>query len=358
MLPRMFGGSIEELPAFLGGVPGNSLFETNNPKVPGYVLGIAEMADRLMITPRQRMRIPVNSSSIRELMSLSRYEAELAVRARSNLEGRWLPYLLSSRSYDGNDLRWFLSSPAAAPALRAGWQYLTRDQCASIAGDIDGAWPDGVFDVDTAAALAVLSWRGGAVGLCARSLEAIMAACEQKGWSLLDIPMDTWGGLADLLVSGEPVIENHRTRFAALLEMVVDEVIKPPSDDIQMLTDLLVHALRIGAAKKINRIIPFITGMLNQASATPSRKGRDCVLLLMRWAREKNDYHLVRHLATEDRGFQDSWLLLLGATPGHSVAELDVDQIAMDLTYREAMDLHWFVDVLQQAPSETRHQKR
>jgi hypothetical protein len=352
MVPRMFGDGSENLPVFLDNVPGYRLLAAENPKVPGYVLGILEMADRLMITPRQRMGMPVNASDIRALTMLSRYEAELAVRVRNELDDRWLPYLLVSESdITAKDWRRFLASPAAAPALRAGWQCLNRARCRDIAATIADAWPDlgfEPFDVDTAAALAVLAWRGGNTALCARALEAIMAQCEQGAWSLLDIPIGTWGGLADLFASGDPVIENQRTRFAAFVEIAVDEVLGIEFENVQVLAEFSIHALRIGAVKQPGDVVRLIHAATTHMFSLSSKKSQRWVLLLIRWAHEKNDRALIRQMAAEYRVFDDFLLVSFGEKRLRSFADLDVDELAMELTYREATDIRWFVDVLRE----------
>ena len=364
MLPRMFGDGSEELPVFLDNVPGHLLLADRDPKVPTYVLGLAEMADRLMITPRQRMRMMVSPTDIQALTMLSRYEAELAVHVRNKLEDRWLPDLLDSGSrqvaaYSGKDWRRFLSSRAAAPALRAGWQCLGQSQCAKVAGWVADAWQDRFkpFDVDTTAAVAVLAWRGGNAALCARALDAIVAACEQGEWSLLDIPTEIWDGLADLFVSGDSIIESRRAGFAALAEIAVNEIIRVSSEDNPSLVEFLIQVLRIGAVGQLDLVLGLISETIEEIVGAASKKNRYWILLLMRWAHEKNDHDLAWRLLsrTDIRNF---WLSLFAKEPHRSLAELDVDKIAMELTYREVEDLRWFVKALQQPPSRRQRHKR
>ena len=362
MVPRMFGGGIEELSALLDGEPGERLLATKHPKVPGYMLNIAEMADRLMITPPQQARMSVKPSNFSELASLSRYEAELIVRFRSEFESRWLPYLLCSRDIKRGiiknvdireEWRQFLLSPAAAPALRTGLRRLGPAHIAEIAADATDALSDGeveTFDSDTAAALAVLSWRGGAGELCVRSLESIMRACERNPSSLLDIPTETWAGLTDLFVSGDLIIQSQRNRFAALIDATFDATVnirpKGLETDERAFMKFWVHALRIGITEHREDILTMIAGTLHEASELSSAADRITILLLMRWTHENHDHNLAQRLFSANGDID--WLPIFGVETRH-YPQLDIDKIAIELTYREAMDLRWVVDNLRQA---------
>ena len=170
MLPRLSDGVVEGLPDLFPGVPGDRLLAGKSAAVPPYLLNLVELADRLMITPRQRARLPVSPSDVQDLSGLSRYEAELAVHVRNEWEPRWLPDLLFAHHGEG-DSAWhqFLLSPAAAPTLRAAVRCLDRTICADLADVLAMRFADEAFktfDVDTAAAFAVLSWRGGQACLC------------------------------------------------------------------------------------------------------------------------------------------------------------------------------------------------
>jgi hypothetical protein len=72
-----------------------------------------------------------------------------------------------------------------------------------------------------------------------------------------------------------------------------------------------------------------------------------------RLAREKNDPDLVREIISSAEFEQ-----LLAGERLRDPAGLDVDKVSMELTYREAMDLRWFVYVLRQERSWARRRKR
>ncbi len=387
MLPRMFGGGITNQPAFFGEAPVERLLSGKHPKVPGYMLNFTEMVNRLVITPRQRARMSVDPSELSQLTFLSRYEAELTVHTRNELESRWLPFLLRSRSpeirREDTDLRpvWrrFLLSPAAAPTLRAAWRCLDKVQCAEIVADVADALADSevrAFDIDTVAALAVLSWRGGAVELCARSLETIIQKCSGETWNMLDVPIETWGGLADLFVSGDPVIESQRNRFAALIHLAINVTFgiyrREPELVNRAFSEFWIHAFRIIGAPlpeyAMDIVQNVLSGPMNSLGSTADRSS---ILLLMRWARENHDHEFVLRVFGVPSGPDREWLTIFGEGQHGRLAEIDIDKASMELTYREVMDLRWVVNILRQeprkrtgvraikpAPSGTRRRKR
>jgi hypothetical protein len=375
MLPRMSAAGAEGLPDLLPGVPGDRLLAGKSATVPPYMHSLVELADRLMITPRQRALLPVRPSDLWDLNGLSRYEAELAVHVRNELEPRWLPHLLlysmSGRDYSYQEvgLTWhqFLLSPAAAPALRAGVRCLSQTMCAEIVEGLAGEFADAdpeAFDVDTAAAFAVLAWRGRRVHLCARWLDGIMRACEGNAWHLLDIPTETWSGLADLFVSADFAAGGQRARFIALLEAVIAEPIEavmggsyaadqglPVADDAEAaLLEFWINALRIGARAREVELLADIFDTIS-ASYRQSALGH-WVMLLMRWAHETKDRDLALRLFVEDdSGVMSAlpWRSFFGVPDSLDPVEFDVEQMSADLTYREAKDLSWVVEVLRRS---------
>jgi hypothetical protein len=54
----------------------------------------------------------------------------------------------------------------------------------------------------------------------------IVEKCDQDAWCLLDIPVQTWEGLADLFRSPDAVIGAGKARFLALLESAVAETLR------------------------------------------------------------------------------------------------------------------------------------
>jgi hypothetical protein len=378
MRPRLSAAAIDRLPDLLPGVPGDQLLNGKSATVSPYLLNLVELADRLMITPRQRARLPVSPSGLGDLTRLSRYEAELAVHVRNELESRWLPHLLLTRSLSGEDgsdarrgqvWRQFLLSPAAAPTLRAAVRSLDRTICAQITAGfpsyaVDAAFE--TFDIDTAAALAVLSWRGGQVVLCERTLDEIMRACERNAWHLLDIPTETWGGLADVFVSVDFAAEGRRARFIALLEVEVAQTFEAaategsaPDQRIPVvdeagtaLFDFWINALRIGARARQGDILDRVFPAISTLQELRSLGSRRWVALLMRWAHETEDRDLALDLFTKDDfRLMDPlpWQSPFGVPNGLDPLDFDVEQMSADLTYREAKDLEWVVEVLRHA---------
>jgi hypothetical protein len=382
MSPRLSAAAIEGLPDLFPGVPGDRLLIGKSASVPPYMLNLLELADRMMITPRQRARVPVSPSDLRDLSGLSRYEAELAVHVRNELESRWLAHLLLAHHVSGERRsqmeagqlwRRFLLSPAAAPALRAAVRCLDRTISAQIAAGLASESANAAFetfDVDTAAALSVLSWRGGQVGLCERSLDEIMRACQGNVWHLLDIPTETWRGLADIFVSGDFAAAGRRARFTALLEEVIaqtleagtagrsaaDQRIPIDGDDVTALFEFWINALRIGARARQVAILDAVLDLIPASYEFRSLRSHGWVTLLMRWAHETEDRDLTLRLFTEDGpGSPDALSLpaFFGDEGSLDSVTFDVEQASADLTYREAKDLSWVVEVLRHAAAAT-----
>src|SRR6185437_3958120 len=130
-----------------------------------------------------------------------------------------LPHLLLSDYQDeaGKDMaqrariaswRLFLAGPASAPAMRGALNHLVSAQHVRIAATLDEALADPhvqLFDIDTAAGVAILAWRGDSMDLCIRTLDGMIESCQNRIWALMDIPEQLWEDLANLLTS--PIAE-------------------------------------------------------------------------------------------------------------------------------------------------------
>jgi hypothetical protein len=319
------------------------------------MLGFAEFTDRVVLAPRQRIEIAVSQGDLREMARLSRYASAVITDLCADLDSHWLRRLLSGdgTQYEDFTATWrvFLSSPAAAPVLRAAVTRLSGVQCANVAGWIRAALPGGEitpFDVDTAAALAVLAWRGSDEELCARTIDALLRGCERDAWNLLDIPLETWGGLADLFVEARASMATRRTNFAAVLTDHLEGFVPATGvtayDRSRKLADLWLHALRIGSVRDREHFLPFLTTLVTAGSVSLER--RRWFLLLLRWARENDETQFVTELFSQAVGSDACpWWTHFGAPREVGPAAIDLDRASADLTYREAMDLRWALDL-------------
>ena len=365
MLPRLFDVKLGE--------ESHEVLRSRDPGVPGYALATVEAVDRLMITPRQRAGATAFASSVDDLLNLTRYQAELAVHVRTELEPRWLPYLLISgsarkKSTQGSKdaeivetWRQFLLTPAAAPVLRAAIKRLDREQCTSALSLIAPALPKkkfDVYDVDTAAAVAVLSWRAGYQELCVRSLQAILNEAGRNEWHLLDIPVETWDGLASLFTSSDPDISSTHIHFVAALDAAISVFVRRGTTASDLDTDRLgsvefwIHALRIGVEENRDVVLENIIQILDMNSGElRSSTSRRWVLLLIAWARNRDDSKLIETMFGHDNKSPRSRLHLVShlGIKASNLEEVDVNDIEMNFTHDEATDLRWVIDVLRQA---------
>jgi hypothetical protein len=325
----------------------------------GLALDFAEMANMLTNALPSR-RTPVEYElKLGGLIGLSRYAAEVAVRYRERLGPVWLSNLLDPRW----SLRWdeILAGPAAAPILRFVLRELNDAQCALIAEAISSKMSDSltcIFDIDTAAAVAVLAWRSRLSGLCARSLELILQARTDETWRLLDIPAQTWDGLADLFVSSGEQFIVIRQQFAELLER---ELVRFSRGGLKMWgigsravtpVEIGIHALRIGISDR-SRAANTVLAEIFSEKYLHGSAGRRWFLLLIRWMREKGDDQLVRQFFNMSRlprrsliirRAQRDWREILGVSPDQTLEALDIEKVCGDLSYREAMDLRWAIE--------------
>jgi hypothetical protein len=315
----------------------------------------ADVVARMTHTPRQRRRVEVVPDELSGLGQLSRYEAEAAVDARGRLSSAWLLGLLASGS--GSTWGDFVRSPAAAPVLRAATRELDRSQTSRAVAEavpqlLENALE--VIDIDTASAFAVLCHQGNGADICARLLDVIVEKCDRGAWSLLDIPVQTWEGLADLFRSADPVIGVHRAKFLMLLESAVTESLAGVADDdlrgVDALAPFWVQALRIGAVNNQERILQAITDRREFSAYITVQESR-YLMSLAGWAREAGDPSLVLPVMRSPRG--SVWLGVLGPSADDWIpGAVDDVAVARLLTHREAMDFRWALEALRQAGEE------
>jgi hypothetical protein len=311
-----------------------------------------DVASRLTRTPIQWREVEVAWNSLVEFSSLSRYEAEATVDALATLEPRWLPFLM--RVSERGEWDQFLWGPAAAPVLRAAVREFDRWECCDVAGAAVESLRLGIepFDVDTASALAVLGFLGGGTDLCARALDVIMDRCERGAWRLLDIPVETWDGLAGVFRSADPELDARRGRFVVLLESAVAESIEGEGfragkdRDLRALAPFWVQALRIGADGKKDTIFAALDKAL--VSDVLTSRERTYLLALVGWARETGD-DIAPVLSMVHRAGDGGWLKrFLLPSESWNPGSVDEDMVARMLTHKEALDLRWALGLLRQ----------
>jgi len=327
---------------------------------PVIALDLADVGDRLVLSPRDRDLTWRAPDSVRELPRLSRYAAELAAHSRAELDAHWLDWsLLDPHSAPHSDRQgWerFLASPAAAPVLRVAMRQLTAAQCARFARILRNQSLDRLFspyDVDTAAALAVLAWRGEDSRLCLGWIDVILQQCSRRDWSPLDIPLGTWDGLADLFRTADPLFARARERFAALVDVDIesaqhDQLAAPLATGQPHLIEFWIQALRIGVTQTRGSIVQAVIPVVTRENAEFSGYTRRWFLLLLRWARESSEAQLITNVLFGRSAYDaGAWWTHFGAEGPEAI---DLDRACQDLTYREAMDLRWAL-ALQQPPA-------
>ena len=239
-----------------------------------------------------------------------------------------------------------LRSPAAAPVLRAGRRSLGGTQCAALRPYPARALRDSLtlFDVDTAASLLLLAWKGSNTGLCLRILDTIQQECESGWWSLRDIPQETWAGLADLFAAADPELAGRRGTFAALMDEQMAElfpVLPAVSSAELQLVELGLHMLRIGSPGFRDRLLKGVLEVGLKGKFDPEMTvsvSRPWFLLLLRWARENDETDLMSALLSDSTR---AWWTHFGAAGADGPDAIDLDRACACLTYREAMDLRW-----------------
>jgi len=188
-------------------------------------------------------------------------------------------------------------------------------------------------------------------------LDVIIEKCERATWRLFDIPERLWGDLADLLLSADPDIALRRANFASLIDARIDGPLEGLIEEIGKFPDIefLVHAIRIGSGS----LLTFGNSTRGNISNYVGRmcgKSRALFFLLLRVARETGDRALVHEVLSlgdqpDESGNGSRTVLRPDRVPGlqedEAVDTLDVERYIMDLnlTYREAMDFRWAIDV-------------
>ena len=336
----------EELPRFSDD---SIIFDTPPGHLPrGLEVERAEMADRLHRSAESRTMLSAGPSDPVDFASLSRYAAEVAVSSRDAAELQWLPDLV--RKADLEDWRTLLSGPSAAPVLRGVLRHSTGMlDWPKLAERIDRALAGHagiLFDVDTAAGVALLAFRGGNTALCSRTLDEIISAARQESWRLMDIPAELWGDLADLFTSYAPEVTQRRQVFAELLFRE-----KPTRRRrfpfVRGAMEVWINALRIGAP---GETIRSLVEELDQVLELDGNYGRRLFMLLVRCAREGSDREAVRDLFSQGAGPGYLWKRAFGVPHDQSLESVNVEAISMLLSYREAMDLRWGLKIVLQAP--------
>lgn len=353
---------------------------------PGEMLAFADMADRLFLAPSARAGVDVAPTTLRQFNGLSRYQANVVVRTNTSLEPRWLAYLLFDDSYlelppvtpaqrrvnepaDAFLVRreripyWrvLLAGPAAAPVLQGALLHFVRPQYSLLAARIGDALTTpsiDLFDIDTAAAVAVLAWRGEAVDLCSTVLDFIIESCANGTWVLCDIPDQIWPDLADVLVSSQPGFPARRRAFAEAFDKQIPSFISrrkeassaPGFFDVE----LLIQGLRIGS-KYAQKNSHHITERIFDHDALVDNRQRRWFLLVMRWALENRQRKLLDGLMNgrfgesrpERAGDRErGWRYFFGAPDDLDIEMFDVDALSRDLSSREANDLRWVVNAI------------
>jgi hypothetical protein len=172
---------------------------------------------------------------------------------------------------------------------------------------------------------------------------------------VLDIPAQLWSDLADLLLSANSDIAPHRRRFARVIYTALgirglDDIQNPDDYSLVVPAPYIIHVLRIGrniSRRALNRLASSLLAPYPWVNEI-----REFFLLFIRFARENDDRQFVEDLFSDD--FQ--WRNILGVPQSATIETLDIESTSMDLTYREAMDLHWALEAARQA--EYRNLKR
>jgi hypothetical protein len=316
---------------------------------PEFMLRFAELIGRATTAPGRRSQIWLDSSDLRTAARLPRYQAELLVHAIMRFDPEWVRAFIRSIGISRSDLpqtwRSFLMRPAAAPVLRAAIQELAADQCTTFAEVVlSGLAREELelFDADTAAGLAVLAWRGSVLELCLRAIDKILLECGRGAWLLMDIPMEVWPGLTDALLTAESAVQDRRRRLSSMLDDELAEAgVEDPGDGSYLgiqLIEFYLQALRVGVSRHRARLLKIVAG---GAVSLETRQ----FLLLVRWARENGETRLAADMLSGTGDYAATWWTSFGALEEEGPEAIDLDRASADLTYREAMDLRWALDL-------------
>jgi len=363
MRRRLYSDNPAELAADVRG----TLSDIGN-QLSGAILYLAELADRTMLTPRQRVNRSSVLLSATDMLSFSRYASALLTSLSRELDEAWLPRMLDAQpggagSFPGGEWNQFVQSPAAAPVLRAAIRLLSPAQCADLMSASARVLPRErrtFFDVDTAAAFAVLAWRGADDEVCGQTIDAIIGECERGAWTPLDIPLETWSGVADLFVEGRPVIASRRAKFAAIVADGLDGMLSSADEERNSgewipthvpILELWLQVLRIGALRHRKRFLRALELHVAGNTLYAETQARRCFLLLVRWARENGETQFLGRILSgptrpgSGNRRRGRWCMYFGASEELGPGAIDYEKASADLGYREAMDLRWALDL-------------
>jgi hypothetical protein len=110
------------------------------------------------------------------------------------------------------------------------------------------------------------------------------------------------------------------------------------------LATIVTHALRIGTSVNAEAVIGLTGGVLTFYGLGDDYRRR-LYLLVARCAREKSDREVVKSLFSLEFEGDFLWKRLLGVPRDQTLETVDVEAICMSLSYREAMDLRWALEI-------------
>jgi hypothetical protein len=330
---------VQEMLAYLNG--GNISYESGLRSLPpGLAIERAEVIDRLYRSPAYSESM--DESRPDDFASLSRYSAEVAVSFRLARDLTWLPgYVLACGAREWRSL---LGGPAAVPVLReARRQFGGALDPTDVAREIHEAMQDegDFFDVETAAEVAIVAWRGGNLPFCSTVIGRIVGPDERDAWRLRYISTELWGDLADLFRSAAPEIERHRAAFA---ELAAEEVRHIGGYTTVGSIEVHINAMRIGALIG-GYSVQSIGQNIDTISVADSFNSRRLFLLLLRLVHERPDLAAVAELFRAKPASGVNWRKLLNVPLGQTPATVDVEALCLPLSYQEAMDLQWAIGV-------------
>ncbi len=108
--------------------------------------------------------------------------------------------------------------------------------------------------------------------------------------------------------------------------------------------ELWLHAFRIGLVRHREDILRVLIPRATDNIGSLER--RRWFLLLLRLAREDDETQFVRELLSQTSDFDAGpWWTHFGASEEDGPRAIDLDRASATLTYREAMDLRWALDI-------------
>jgi hypothetical protein len=147
-------------------------------------------------------------------------------------------------------------------------------------------------------------------------------------------------------VSGDAGAARHRTDFASLLGTEITEAgIKPSGAS----TEFLIHAMRIGI-RTSGEMLSLSTRIFS-FETSGDIYSRKLLLLLIRLAREidrreiANELRSQGYYAADSEEYDTAWKMVFGIPHDQPPETINLEKISPGLTYREAMDLRWLIDL-------------